>query len=69
MLRVCIYKVDWSNRAKMFLGNVGTGHGNNTAKSIAFKELMATHLGDRIQREKCVHVLRGKEQQTVVPDS
>ena len=46
-----IYKVDWRKSSKMFLDNAGTSH-NNTAKSIAFKATMATHLGDRIQRKK-----------------
>jgi hypothetical protein len=58
-----IYKVDWSNRAKMFLDNVGTGHTNNTAKSIAFKELMVTHLGDRIQRKNAYTYFAAKNTQ------
>jgi hypothetical protein len=31
------------------LGNAGPSQANNTTKSIAFKNLMATNLGERIQ--------------------
>jgi hypothetical protein len=32
-------------------GNVGPDQKNNTTKSVAFKTLMATNLGERIQRK------------------
>jgi hypothetical protein len=45
-------KVDWRKNQSIHMpGNVGPDHANNSTKSAAFKTLMATNLGERIQRD------------------
>jgi hypothetical protein len=45
-------EVDWTRSNTLYMpGNVGPDQKNNTTKSVAFKTLMATNLGERIQRK------------------
>jgi hypothetical protein len=48
-------EIDWTRRATLYMpGNVGPDQKNNTTKSAAFRTLMATNLGERIQRKSVV---------------
>jgi hypothetical protein len=45
-------EVNWRKSNSIYMpGSVGPDQANNTTKSAAFKTLMATNLGERIQRE------------------